>query len=77
MFCAIDEKGKICNYYIIGKNITVILFHNYNEIAAKFFLKWKLKVDTEQFTPREPGKGRVPECPQGKCKIKMIKVSYE
>lgn len=19
MFCAIDEKGKICNYYIIGK----------------------------------------------------------
>lgn len=78
MFCAIDEKGKICNYYIIGKNITIILFHNLNEIAAKFFFKSKLKVDTEQFTPREQDRGcRVPECPEGKCKIKMIKVSYE
>lgn len=47
------------------KNISIILFHNHNEIAK--FLKSKLKVDTEQFTPREQSKGRVPECPEGKC----------
>lgn len=71
MFCAIDEKGKIYNYYIIGKNITTILFHTL--ITVKTF--FKLKVYTEQFTPREQHRGcRVPECPEGKCKIN---VSYE
>lgn len=43
MFCAIDKKGKIYNYYIIGKNITIILFHTLNEITVKTFLKIKIK----------------------------------